>query len=128
MEIIKPVKNVSNFEQARSYTKDKKILNGFNKLAEPISNKNIYCENVLFEKPVNADIYLCYPLSVVVYDKITISSLHELIKKIKHIYANIYKKPGLYGIWGHDIYDLVIESITVYQGDKNSIISVGIGS
>jgi hypothetical protein len=32
---------------------------------------------------------------------------------------------GLIGIWGHDICDLVIESITLYEGN---LIRVGIGS
>ena len=128
MEILKPIENKTNFEQARSFTKDKSILNGFNKLSEPICNKKNYCKNVLFENTLKADIYLSYPLKTVVHDTIVFNSLYDILKSIKNIYISIYKNPNLYGIWGHSIYDLIIESITIYKGNEQPVISVGIGS
>lgn len=38
---------------------------------------------------------------------------------------NRNKTNGVIGIWGHDIGDLVIESITLYEGN---LVRVGIGS
>lgn len=33
--------------------------------------------------------------------------------KIAQIYKSIYENPNKYGVWGHDIQDLTIESITI---------------
>lgn len=130
MEIIfKSTKNKSNFIYCSELFKNKKVLNSFNKLNYcPVGHNIIECGNVKFNKKISGKLYLCYPLSVVVENDIKFESLHELISEIRNSYKEIYKNYESsikYGIWGHDIYDLVIESITIY--DDNSI-SVGIGS
>lgn len=152
MEIIN-TGNKSNFNYTRDLSRDRKVLNGFNKLSETILSEYIEdndyrVQNVLFEKPITADLYITYPLSVVVKETITFDSLYSLIKAIRSAYRKIYReeensmtkiKPnkalfnrgnsnGKYGIWGHSIYDLVIESIRILEGDKNPIVEVSIGS
>lgn len=152
MEIIN-TNNESNFEYTRNLSRDRKVLNGFNKLSEAIlfeciSDNDYEVQDILFKNPITADLYINYPLSVVVKETITFNSLHSLIKAIRETYRKIYKEEeksmtkiklskrlynrgksnGKYGIWGHSIYDLVIESIRILEGDPNPIIEVGIGS
>lgn len=108
--------------------------------------------NVMFEKEIIGELYLSYPFSVVIKDEIKFSSLHELISEIRRVYHAAYslengtsikkampmyeedpnsplinrnRTDGVIGIWGHDIGDLVIESITLYEGN---LVRVGIGS
>lgn len=155
MEIIyTTTEEKSNFSFCSDIFKDKKVLNGFNKLdeeiiCEPIADNTFNCQNVIFEKEIVGDLYLCYPLRVVVKNEIKFKNLYELISEIRKTYHQIYyeeKKTmtkvdkknknlinrgssnGKYGIWGHDIYDLVIESIKVCEGDDKPIIDVSIGS
>ena len=129
MEIIK-TNQQSNFTYVSNLYKNLKVLNGFNKLnevllSESVANDEINVQNILFENQINADLYLVYPLSVVVKTSIKFSSLHELINEIRKAYKEVYKDYNKYGIWGHDIYDLVIESISILEGP---IVRVGIGS
>lgn len=154
MEIIyKTNENKSNFEYCSEIFKGKKILNGFNKLEETmlferIDDDDFNCQNVYFDSEIKADLFLCYPFKVVVKSEIKFKSLHELISEIRKTYHKIYKKesqtlktlkknPSLYnrgtsdgsfGIWGHDIYDLCICSIKIYEGEDKPLVSVSIES
>lgn len=130
MEIIyKSNKNKSNFAYCSELYKNKKILNGFNKLGYcPVGNSIIECGDIKFDEEINGVVYLCYPLSVVVKKNISFNSLHSLINEIRKAYREIYANQESaikYGIWGHDIYDLVIESIIIYQDNS---VNVNIGS
>lgn len=130
MEVIyKSTKNKSNFSYCSDIFKNKKELNGFNRLGYcPVGNNIIECGDIKFEKEIFGTLYLSYPLSVVVKDDIKFDSLYSLIKEIRKSYKKIYKDRNScikYGVWGHDIYDLVIESIILY--DDGSV-NVGIGS
>ena len=137
MEIIyKTSENKSNFEYCSNLFKGKKVLNGFNKLNEEmilerIVDDSFYCQNILFEKEIIADLFICYPLKVVVKEEVKFKSLHELISEIRRVYNQIYyneSKTRSYGIWGHNIYDLIIESIKIVEGDEKPLVDVSIGS
>lgn len=155
MEIIyKTTEEKSNFSFCSDIFKDKKILNGFNKLneelmCESISDDDFHCQDLSFNKEIIADLYLCYPFNVVVKNEIKFKTLYELISEIRKTYRQIYHEEkktmtklikknkhlinrgisnGIYGIWGHDIYDLVIESIKIYENDNKPIVDVSIGS
>ncbi len=148
MEIIYNTnENKSNFAYCSELFKNKKVLNGFNKLneeliCEPICNNSYNCQNILFEREITADLFLCYPFKVVVKETIKFKSLYELISEIRKTYHKIYHKEAMslrkakknssniqfFGIWGHGIYDLCIESIKIIEGDKNPLIDVSIGS
>ena len=126
----------SNFNYNSKLFKNKKVLNSFNKLnesmfSEPIASKEFEVSNILFPKKINADLFLSYPLKVVVKQPIAFNSLYELITAIRETYTKIYKeekKSHRYGIWGHSIYDLYIEGISIMEGKDNPIIKVYIGS
>lgn len=130
MEIIfKNTSKKSNFKYCSDIFKGKKVLNGFNKLNYCPVGQDIYeCGDVKFDKQITGNLYLDYPLSVVVKKEITFDSLYSLIKEIRKTYGEIYKNRESaikYGIWGHDIYDLQIEGIQIY---KDYSINVSIGS
>lgn len=143
----------SNFDFINKLFKGKKVLNGFNRLSErllfePIISKEFEVQNIIFEKEIIADLYLSYPFKVVVKEEIKFNSLHQLITSIRNVYKKIYKEEsksltkidantnlynrgesnGKYGIWGHEIYDLTIESIRILEGKDRPLIEVGIGS
>lgn len=129
----------SNFDYYNKLFKNTKILNGFNKLNESLISESIIsndyeCQNVLFTDEIKADLYIAYPLSVVIKQPIKFKSLYELIDCIRNTYKQIYKEDNIndknknYGIWGHSIYDLQIETISVLQGAKGVVVKVGIGS
>ena len=133
MEIIyKSTKELSNFEYHSNLFKNKKVLNGFNKLEEGLSemvaDNDFECQDLSFNKDLTATIYLCYPLSVVVKETIHFSTLHELISEIRKVYRKIYRGVKKYGIWGHGICDLVIETIKLYEDNGTVLVNVGIGS
>lgn len=155
MEIIfKSTPEQSNFNYCSDLFKGKKTLNGFNKLEEEVmcesmTNDEFEVQNVMFEKEIEADLYLCYPFKVVVQETIKFDSLHKLISEIRRVYKEIYHREkktmrkiekgnktlinrgisdGDFGIWGHDIYDLVIESIKIVEGEDKPLIDVSIGS
>jgi len=94
-------------------------------LCESVNDNKYRVRNVNFEETINGTLYLDYPLSVVIKEQIKFKSLHELIKEIRKVYKEIYKKPNEYGVWGHSIFDLVIESIIIYE---DNLIEVNIGS
>lgn len=130
MEIIyKSNKNKSNFTYCSELYKGKETLNGFNKLKYcPVGNNILEVGNVKFENKIQGVLYLCYPLSVVVKEEIEFDSLYLLINEIRRVYKEIYKDRESvikYGVWGHDIYDLCIEGITLY---KDGSVDVNIGS
>lgn len=132
MEIIfKKSGDLSNFAFCSNLYKGKKTLNGFNKLEELCEHIDDYeynCRNVRFDEKINGTLYLCYPLSVVVKFDIEFDSLHTLIDEIRRCYREIYKNRKTMvqcGVWGHDIYDLVIESIKICEGN---LVDVSIGS
>lgn len=130
MEIIyKSNKGKSNFAYCSELFKNEKPLNGFDDLGYCPIGQNIFeCGDLKFDTEIEGDLYLCYPLSVVVKEKIKFNSLYTLISEIRRTYNEIYKSRESaikYGIWGHDIYDLCIEGITIY---KNNSINVDIGS
>lgn len=143
MEIIfKSNENQSNFNYGSNLFKGKKTLNGFNKLEEQVmfeslSSDEFDCQNVSFGKEIVADLILTYPLRVVVKEEIKFSTLYELIFKIKETYHKIYAKESkalknksneTFGIWGHGIYDLMINSIRIVEDDPKPLINVGISS
>lgn len=132
MEVIfKTNSNCSNFSFCSNLYKGKKVLNGFNKLEEifeMIDDNEYNCRNVKFDEKINGILYLCYPLSVVVKFDIEFDSLHKLIDEIRRCYKEIYKNRKNIiecGVWGHDISDLVIESIKIYE---DNLVDVSIGS
>lgn len=127
---------LSNFDYSSKLFKNKKVLNSFNKLEElmifePIASNEFEVNDILFPEEISADLFLSYPLEVVVKQSITFKSLYELITKIRSTYKEIYKeeeKTHKFGIWGHSIYDLCIEGISIMEGKDNPIIRVYIGS
>lgn len=137
MEIVfVKTEKLSNFDYSNKLFKNKKVLNSFNKLeelmvCEPVASKEFDVENILFPEEISADLFLSYPLEVVVKQTITFKSLYELITKIRETYKELYKKEEKtheFGIWGHSIYDLFIEGISIMEGKDNPIIRVYIGS
>lgn len=126
----------SNFNYSSKLFKNKKVLNSFNKLqelmiCEPVASKEFEVKDMLFPKQVDADLFLSYPLQVVVKQHVSFKSLYELITQIRNTYKEIYEKEEKtheYGIWGHSIYDLYIEGISIVEGKDNPIIKVYIGS
>lgn len=126
MEIIyKNNAKKSNFTYFSELFKDKKTTNKFSRLFEPVSGKDFESNDMSFNGEIEGILYLCYPLTVVVEEKIKFSTLHELISEIRKTYKKIYKTPIKYGIWGHHIGDLSISSIEIKEGN---IIEVGIDS
>lgn len=152
MEIIfKSNNEKSNFKYYSDLFKNKKPLNSFNKMLEPIVFEKVLSNqfnvrNVFFEERIQGTLYLCYPFNVVVKKNIEFDSLHSLISRIRSTYRKIYseekktmtkcvksnpfiinrgRSDGKYEIWGHEIGDLTIESIRIYEGN---IIEVFIGS
>lgn len=130
MEIIyTTTKDKSNFQYCGEIFKNKKVINGFNKmnetLCEMVAGNEFEVGDVKFKDTINGILYLDYPLSVVVKENITFSSLHELITCVRKAYREIYKDPNKYGIWGHGIRDLVIESLRLME---DNIVEVSIGS
>lgn len=119
----------SNFNYSSELFKSKTVLNGFNKLNYcPVGQDIFECGDINFNKNINGTLYLTYPLSVVIKEKIIFNSLYSLIKEIRKTYRKIYKNRESvikYGVWGHDIYDLLIEGITLY---KDFSVKVSIGS
>lgn len=88
------------------------------------------------DKTYKGTCYLKYPLSVVAEFPIEFSSMEELWEKVRSAYEEIYKEeeesssvtPGLipnmynrnrtngkFGIWGHGINDLVLESVIICE-------------
>lgn len=155
MEIIfKSNENQSNFNYSSNLFKNKKTLNGFNKLEETmlferIENSEFNCQNVNFDKEIIGDLILCYPFKVVVKEEIKFKTLYELISEIRKTYHKIYSmeakalktlrkrknsynrgtSDGMFGIWGHDIYDLIISSIRIVENnDDKPLIDVSIES
>ncbi len=71
---------LSNFDYSNKIFKNKKVLNSFNKLeelmiCEPVAFKEFEVKDMLFPKEVSADLFLSYPLEVVVRQPITFKSL-----------------------------------------------------
>ena len=137
MEIVfDKTEEQSNFNYSSKLFKNKKVLNSFNKLqelmiCEQVASKEFEVQDMLFPEKINADLFLSYPLKVVVKQPITFTSLYELISQIRDTYKKIYKeekKTHKYGIWGHSIYDLYIEGISIMEGKDNPIVKVYIGS
>lgn len=137
MEVVfVKTEELSNFDYSNKIFKNKKVLNSFNKLeelmmCESVASKEFEVNNILFPNEVSADLFLSYPLEVVVRQPITFKSLYELITKIRDTYKEIYKeeeKTHKFGIWGHSIYDLFIEGISIMEGKDNPIVRVYVGS
>ena len=137
MEIVfDKTEKLSNFNYSSKLFKNKKVLNSFNKLkelmiCEPVASKEFEVKDMYFPEKMNADLLLSYPFKVVVKQPIIFKSLYELITQIRDTYKKIYEeedKTHKYGIWGHSIYDLYIEGISILEGKFNPIIKVYIGS
>lgn len=137
MEVVfVKTEELSNFDYSNNLFKNKKVLNSFNKLeelmiCEPVASKEFEVQDMLFPEEISADLFLSYPLKVVVKHSITFKSLYELITQIRKAYKKIYKeeeKTSKYGIWGHSIYDLFIEGISIMEGKDKPIVRVYIGS
>lgn len=130
MEIIfKSNENKSNFDYEHELTNGKKVINGFNKLNESlferIDDSDFNCGNIIFEEPLESDLIIDYPLSVVIKQHIKVNDLHELITNIRNTYKEIYNNPRKYGIWGHSIGELSLSSIRILEGN---LIEIGIDS
>lgn len=105
---------------------------------------------VQFVKPVTGKVYLTYPLDVIVEaDIVNSRSVGQILWQIAKTYDFIYKDEdetcetevvpvdergsllnrnstdGKYGIWGHDLGDLVFEKLAIYD---NNVIEIWIGS
>lgn len=106
-------------------------------------------EDVKLDNTITAELYVKYPLSVLVKDIITFSTLHELVSEIRRVYREIYDledetkteivkvnpqlinrgfSNGMMGIWGHTIEDLCIEEVLIFDGPERPIIQMFIGS
>lgn len=121
---------MSNFEYYTSLFEKGKVLYDFN-LSEIVYSNKIECKDHIFKDKIKAKLYLDYPLSVVVEKNIIFNTLHELISEIRKTYNQIFNindKENKYGIWGHWIWDLVIEGITIYKKDNMILVSPSIGS
>lgn len=141
MEIVN-IKKGTNYEYLNNLCKGRKVLSGFNKLEESLLNeymlgKDYECQNVFFEKEIEADLYITYPLSVLVKETVSFSSLYELIKNIRQVYKKIYKEErksfkdsekGKYGIWGHELSDLYLEYIKILEDNNRPIIIIHVDS
>lgn len=126
MEIkIKNFTEKSNFEADANFFKNKKITNSFNHINALVADRDLHVKNIFFENKIVGSIILCYPFKTLVEVKISTNSLHDLIRTIRKAYRWIYKDPDKYGIWGHTICDLSINSIKIYD---NKFISVDIDS
>ena len=145
MKILNDEK-LSNFELHSKIISNKKIVDDCN-VFEKINNFNSYnSKNINFKESRSGELYIYYPLNVLVKKSIKYNSLHELIDEIRKAYKKIYNEEnitmnktiknnssllnrgtsnGKYGIWGHDIDDLYISSIVIYE---NGIIDLGIDS
>lgn len=95
----------------------------------------------------NYKVYLTYPFDVIVEVELKkVNTIASMLWKISQAYKMIYEKEektstikteergillnrnatnGNYGIWGHDMGDLVFETIQFYD---NNIIELGLGS
>ena len=101
-----------------------------------------------FEESFNGKFNITYPLNVIVEEKVeNIYTIGELLWEIAQTYKKIYEEElttttievgqmsenlinrnqtdGKYGIWGHDIGDLVFEGISIYD---NGTVDIFIGS
>lgn len=101
-----------------------------------------------FEENLNGKFNITYPLDVIVEGEVEkVFTVGELLWKVAQIYEKIYQEEeettkievgqmsenlinrnqtdGKYGIWGHDIGDLVFEGIVIYD---NAVIEFYIGS
>ena len=95
-----------------------------------------------FGETLVRNLEISYPLSTPAVKEIRFSTLYELIDEIRRVYIEIYdeerktttdyqesasllnrgKSNGRYGIWGHDMEDLVIEMIEIKDNDINIFI------
>lgn len=97
MEIIyKTTEKKSNFTYCAELFKNKKPLNGFNKMFErimwePVDDDEFEVQNVYFDEPIDGILYLDYPFQVVVKENIHFDSLHSLISEIRRVYKAIYE-------------------------------------
>lgn len=137
-------KEQSNFDYCSKLFKNRKTLNGFNKLEETmlfeeISNTRFNCQDVSFDSKITADLILCYPFNTVVKEEIKFKTLYDLISEIRRTYNEIYSREAknlknkknldkLFGIWGHSIYDLSISSIKIVEGENRPLVNVSINS
>ncbi len=83
--------------------------------------------NQILTKSKSITIRLDYPLDGdydFVYSSKNGFTLSKVISLIRKSYKKIYDNPGKYGVWGHDIGDLIIEGVELKKG----IISVWTGS
>ena len=121
---------ISNFEYYTNLFKEGKVLYNID-LIEQVDSNETECKNFTFNNEIKAKLYIDYPLSVVIEEDITFNTLHELISEIRNTYNKIFdinNKENKYGIWGHWIWDLIIEGITIYEKDNTILINPSIGS
>lgn len=123
---IVPFDNNNNFAACAEVYNNKEISHEFEEVLCPVDSKDFWdVKDVKFDTPKNLILYLCYPIRTLVKVEETCNSLYEIINFIRRAYKEIYKSPEKYGIWGHYISDLQIESITIYE---NKYLEVSIGS
>lgn len=86
------------------------ILKHWNGKFEKLPANKIY--NLIIDYPVSQD--FVFPINT---GKSGIS-LISLINEIGKAYRKIYKNPSKYGVWGHDIGDLILVEIKVNHKKK----------
>lgn len=131
MEIIyKSNAKQSNFQYVAQMFKKTKVVNDFGEIWASVGgDEDPDTNNVLFEKPITADLILDYPLTVVTKQTVTVNSLYDIIREIRKAYNEIYEDSIKYGIWGHYIYDLSISGIKIKKDESGKyLIDVSIDS
>lgn len=72
---------------------------------------------------------ITYPIEEIVSTKIKVGEKEmselQLCREIFLVYYQIYQDPEKYGVWGHGLGDLVLESIEVDHDQKSIKIFVG---
>jgi hypothetical protein len=74
---------------------------------------------------------ISYPLAVVAKFKIKSKTGFTMIQLVKHIcraYKKIYNNDEKYGIWGHDIGDLVVEGVRIRRRKGVTYVIPDVGS
>lgn len=83
-------------------------------------NKRRYLPN-----PLDAKIYLTYPLGCVVQvDAPHVTSVGEICYIVARAYEKIYGDENKYGVYGHTLESLVIEGMEIH-GDATIIVHIG---
>ena len=124
----------------------KKVLKfSYVQLSDPPTNIEYPKEtDIVFDEPISKKLLIMYPITNVPVFSIRGNTRNELIKEIVSAYHKLYdieeesskfiassmgfetsaNTPGLIGIWGHSLRDLVLHTISIY----NNCILIGVDS